>query len=169
MFVGSFEGDFVQFQTDTVSAFNKFQAEGVSRLIIDLTDNGGGFVCLGLFLHNYLAGANFGYPGFQSTIRANALAQRILGNDIKLNTTDNLSFYTADNCTCMSIRLLIRSLIVLCRGIPAEQYPGACLAQLHDTTCHNHSEWCTGKQQSAVLRRLHTLRCRSPGKGAFRL
>ena len=169
MFVGSFEGDFVQFQTDTVSAFNKFQAEGVSRLIIDLTDNGGGFVCLGLFLHNYLAGANFGYPGFQSTNRANALAQRILGNDIKLNTTDNLSFYTADNCTCMFIRLLIRSLIVLCRGIPAEQYPGACLAQLHDTTCHNYSEWCTGKQQSAVLRRLHTLRCRSPGKGAFRL
>ena len=43
MFVGSFEGDFVQFQTDTVSAMNAFQAAGVSRLLIDLTDNGGLF------------------------------------------------------------------------------------------------------------------------------
>ena len=62
MFVGSFEGDFVQFQTDTVSAINAFKAAGVSRLIIDLSNNGGGFVCLGQFLHQYLAGANFGYP-----------------------------------------------------------------------------------------------------------
>lgn len=41
MFVGSFEGDFVQFQTDTVSAFNSFTAAGVSRLLVDLTNNGG--------------------------------------------------------------------------------------------------------------------------------
>lgn len=41
MFVGSFEGDFVQFQTDTVSAMNAFKKAGVSRLLIDLTDNGG--------------------------------------------------------------------------------------------------------------------------------
>ena len=41
MFIGSFEGDFVQFQTDTVSAMNAFKAAGVSRLLIDLTDNGG--------------------------------------------------------------------------------------------------------------------------------
>ncbi len=41
MFVGSFEGDFVQFQTDTVSAFNGFKKAGVSRLLIDLTNNGG--------------------------------------------------------------------------------------------------------------------------------
>lgn len=41
MFVGSFEGDFVQFQTDTVSAMDSFKSAGVSRLLIDLTDNGG--------------------------------------------------------------------------------------------------------------------------------
>ncbi|VDB83219.1 unnamed protein product [Peniophora sp. CBMAI 1063] len=98
MFVGSFSpDDFDGFQTDTKNAIDDILASGADQLIIDLTNNGGGFVCLGLFLHNYLAGANFGYPGFQSINRANALAQRILGNDIKLNTTDNLSFYTADN------------------------------------------------------------------------
>ena len=41
MFVGSFEGDFNQFQTDTASAFNSFKKAGVSQLLIDLTDNGG--------------------------------------------------------------------------------------------------------------------------------
>lgn len=41
MFVGSFEGDFNQFQTDTVAAITAFQAQGVTHLIIDLTNNGG--------------------------------------------------------------------------------------------------------------------------------
>ncbi|KAH8112345.1 hypothetical protein DFH11DRAFT_1511719 [Phellopilus nigrolimitatus] len=87
MFVGSFEGDFVQFQTDTVSAMDAFKAAGVSRLLIDLTNNGGGFVCLGQFLHQFLAGSQIGYPGFQSSIRANTLAQKIVENDIALNVT----------------------------------------------------------------------------------
>ena len=41
MFVGSFEGDFEQFQTDTDAAIKEFQASGVTHLIIDLTNNGG--------------------------------------------------------------------------------------------------------------------------------
>lgn len=41
MFVGSFEGDFTQFQTDTQAAIEEFQASGVTRLLIDLTNNGG--------------------------------------------------------------------------------------------------------------------------------
>lgn len=41
MFVGSFEGDFNQFQTDTVAAMQDFKTSGVSRLLIDLTNNGG--------------------------------------------------------------------------------------------------------------------------------
>ncbi|PSR81755.1 hypothetical protein PHLCEN_2v6264 [Hermanssonia centrifuga] len=56
MFVGSFEGDFNQFQTDTDAAIKQFQASGLTHLLIDLTNNGGGFVCLGQFLHQYLAG-----------------------------------------------------------------------------------------------------------------
>lgn len=80
MFVGSFEGDFDGFQSDTVSAINAFKQAGVTKLLIDLTNNGGsslqlyppqyvlthhlagGFVCLGQFLHQYLAGSQFGYP-----------------------------------------------------------------------------------------------------------
>ncbi|KAJ8475311.1 hypothetical protein ONZ45_g15653 [Pleurotus djamor] len=41
MFVGSFGGDFNGFQHDVVSAITQFKASGVTRLLIDLTDNGG--------------------------------------------------------------------------------------------------------------------------------
>ncbi|KAF9011868.1 hypothetical protein BDQ17DRAFT_793629 [Cyathus striatus] len=98
MFVGSFEpDDFGSFQTDTVAAINAFKVAGVSQVLLDLTNNGGGFVCLGQFLHQYLAGAKFGYPGFQSTNRANPLAQKIVAADIALGLDASISFYTPDN------------------------------------------------------------------------
>ncbi|KAH0578442.1 hypothetical protein H2248_003590 [Termitomyces sp. 'cryptogamus'] len=97
MFVGSFEGDFDGFQADVVSIITTFKNAGVTQLLIDLTNNGGGFVCLGQFLHQYLSGSTFGYPGFVSTVRANTLAQKIVATDIELELTDTLSFYTGDN------------------------------------------------------------------------
>lgn len=97
MFVGSFEGDFDQFMSDTVQAINAFKEAGVTRLILDLTNNGGGFVCLGQFLFQYLAGASFGYPGFVSTTRGNILAQKVLASDIALGNDDTITFYAADN------------------------------------------------------------------------
>ena len=50
------------FQTSIVQGIAAFKAAGVTRLIIDVTGNGGGYVCLGQFLHQYLAGSSFGYP-----------------------------------------------------------------------------------------------------------
>ncbi|KAJ7594181.1 hypothetical protein C8J56DRAFT_1002138 [Mycena floridula] len=98
MFVGSFSpSDFDQFMTDTVSAIDAFKEAGVTRLLIDLTDNGGGFVCLGQFLFQYLAGSKIGYPGFVSTARGNSLAQKIVAADIALGLDESLTFYTADN------------------------------------------------------------------------
>ncbi|KAJ3795714.1 hypothetical protein GGU11DRAFT_210774 [Lentinula aff. detonsa] len=98
MFVGSFEpDDFDQFQADTVAAISAFQSAGISRLLVDLTNNGGGFVCLGQFLFQYLAGSKIGYPGFVSTNRANPLAQKIIAADIALGNDDTITFYSADN------------------------------------------------------------------------
>jgi hypothetical protein len=80
MFVGSFAGDIIQSQVDIAAAFDQFSASGVTNLVIDVTDNGGlygfmmeipnnltstaagGYVCLGLFLHQYLAGMTSGIP-----------------------------------------------------------------------------------------------------------
>ncbi|KAF8892937.1 hypothetical protein BD779DRAFT_1507835 [Infundibulicybe gibba] len=97
MFLGSFEGDFDQFQSDTVAAIDDFKNAGVTRLLLDLTNNGGGFVCLGQFLHQYLSGSDFGYPGFVSTNRANPLAQKIVAADIAQGLDATLSFYSPDN------------------------------------------------------------------------
>jgi hypothetical protein len=80
MYVGSFEGDYIQTQVDIAAAFDQFHASGVTNLVIDVTDNGGlygfmmempnnltsttagGYVCLGLFLHRYLGGMTSGIP-----------------------------------------------------------------------------------------------------------
>ncbi|KAI0672323.1 hypothetical protein C8Q78DRAFT_1077857 [Trametes maxima] len=102
MFVGSFEpDDFNQFQLDVQATVTQFQQAGVSQLLIDLTNNGGGFVCLGQFLHEFLTGSkslgNFPNPGFQSTSRANPLAQKIVASDIELGVTSAIAFYPAGN------------------------------------------------------------------------
>ncbi|KAL1729351.1 hypothetical protein EV714DRAFT_285013 [Schizophyllum commune] len=98
LYVGSFGGDFDQFQTDTDSAIKEFQSKGVTRLLIDLTNNGGGYVCLGQFLHNYLAGSRIPYdPGFVSSHRASELAQKIVASDIKLGLNSSYAFYAPDN------------------------------------------------------------------------
>ncbi|KAI0356925.1 hypothetical protein OH77DRAFT_182654 [Trametes cingulata] len=107
MFVGSFEpDDFNQFQTDVQATIAQFKQSGVSQLLVDLTNNGGGFVCLGQFLHAFLTGTksfgNFPNPGFESTNRANPLAQKILASDIELGVTSAIAFYPADNWAFLS-------------------------------------------------------------------
>jgi len=101
LFVGTFEGEaesfFADFQDDVATAITNFKKAGVSRLLIDLHNNGGGYVCLGLFLHQYLAGSKFGYGGFHSTARANTLALDIVASDIKQGLNANFTDYTGDN------------------------------------------------------------------------
>ena len=43
MFVGSFGGDYIQFQFDVADAINQFKASGVTNLLVDVTGNGGSF------------------------------------------------------------------------------------------------------------------------------
>ncbi|KAG9126864.1 hypothetical protein FRC07_001649 [Ceratobasidium sp. 392] len=92
LMVGSFGGDYVGFQNDTVAALAKFKAAKVQQLIVDVTGNGGGYICLGLFLINALAGTNFGYPGFESAMRAGPLARKIVASDIAQGI--NYMFYS---------------------------------------------------------------------------
>jgi hypothetical protein len=80
MYVSSFGGDLIQSQIDIATAFDQFHDSGVTNLVIDVTNNGGlygfmiempnnltstaagGYVCLGLFLHQYLGGMTSGIP-----------------------------------------------------------------------------------------------------------
>ncbi|KAF8745816.1 peptidase S41 family protein, partial [Rhizoctonia solani] len=83
LMVGSFGGDYVGFQNDTLRALSKLKTAKVQQLIVDTTGNGGGYVCLGEFLINALAGTNFGYAGFESTVRAQPLARKIVESYIE--------------------------------------------------------------------------------------
>ncbi|EJD39295.1 hypothetical protein AURDEDRAFT_153882 [Auricularia subglabra TFB-10046 SS5] len=76
-------GDFLpantyDFQAQAVAGVQTLLDAGVTSLIIDVHNNGGGFICLGQFLYAVLAGTNAGYPGFDSTHRANPMAQQIV-------------------------------------------------------------------------------------------
>ncbi|KAG8716773.1 hypothetical protein FRC08_008828 [Ceratobasidium sp. 394] len=95
LMVGSFGGNYTTFQTDTVAALAKFKSSGVRQLIVDTTGNGGGFVCLGEFLINALVGTGFGYAGFESTMRANPLARKIVAADIAQGI--DYMFYSPNN------------------------------------------------------------------------
>ncbi|KAF8497585.1 hypothetical protein F5888DRAFT_1794404 [Russula emetica] len=97
LFVGSFQdADIGGFQDDVVTTIISLKVAGATRLLIDLTNNPGGFVCEGFFLHQYLSGLNFGYPGFQTAIRGNLLARKIVNQSIALGIGDNDSFYAPE-------------------------------------------------------------------------
>ncbi|KAH9955472.1 hypothetical protein BC827DRAFT_1271685 [Russula dissimulans] len=97
MFVGSFGGNYSHFPRDVEAAMNQFKASGVENLLIDVTNNGGGYVCLGWFLYQFLSGKSFRVNGFQSTSRANPLAQKILKADITKHINSSYSFYAGGN------------------------------------------------------------------------
>ncbi|KAH9854591.1 hypothetical protein C2E23DRAFT_817110 [Lenzites betulinus] len=102
MFVGSFSpADFNQFQIDVASAMTAFQDAGVSQLLVDLTNNGGGYVNLGEYLHVFLSGTkslgDFPNFGFEAAARANPLAQKIVASDIALGVPPSISFFTPAN------------------------------------------------------------------------
>ncbi|KAF8327612.1 uncharacterized protein EI90DRAFT_3146311 [Cantharellus anzutake] len=98
MMVGSFEPrGFVQFQQDVIDSLSKFRAAKVTKLIIDVSNNGGGYVCLGEYLHLALVGSSFGYGGFTTSHRANDLARVVVAADIKRGVNASISFYAPDN------------------------------------------------------------------------
>ncbi|KAG9083246.1 hypothetical protein FS749_006195, partial [Ceratobasidium sp. UAMH 11750] len=64
------------------------KAKGANRLLIDLTNNGGGIICLAAYLHRVLAGPVPGIdkqPGFDGSVRAQDLPKKIVSKIIANN------------------------------------------------------------------------------------
>ncbi|KAF5323124.1 hypothetical protein D9611_009260 [Ephemerocybe angulata] len=98
MYVSSFGGDYYSFQLGVAASMWSFQQAGVTQLLIDVSNNGGGYVCLGHFLHAWIAGlGDKGYAGFDSTNRANPLAQKIVSSAIDQNLDSSWLFYAGNN------------------------------------------------------------------------
>ncbi|KAI0772829.1 hypothetical protein BD413DRAFT_35102 [Trametes elegans] len=102
LFVGSFYPDDPwAFFPDVASSVKLIKEAGAQQLLVDVTNNGGGYVTLGAFLQLYLMGSkslrSFPNPGFQTAIRVGPLAQKIVESAIALNITSELSYYAPDN------------------------------------------------------------------------
>ncbi|KAH8823655.1 hypothetical protein DL96DRAFT_1670690 [Flagelloscypha sp. PMI_526] len=108
IFIGGFDSiDFANFQFQVERVINDFVQANVTHLIIDLTDNPGGAVCLGQFMYKWLMGSNHvGNPydpgGFESTMRASPIAQKIVDSDIALGLTSTWIFWAFLNNTRMN-------------------------------------------------------------------
>ena len=80
--LGSFSApSYWDFQQSLLDGLQDLKAKGATRLLVDITNNGGGYVCVAVFLHRLLAGAKLNtvpQAGFDTTARAGPLAQEIV-------------------------------------------------------------------------------------------
>ncbi|KAG8762056.1 hypothetical protein FRC11_011441 [Ceratobasidium sp. 423] len=87
--LGSFSGDFAGVQKGILDGINAVKAKGATRLLVDVTNNGGGYICLAAWLHRVLAGPGPGtepQPGLDGSVRAQDLAQKITAKIVANNT-----------------------------------------------------------------------------------
>ncbi|CAE6532398.1 unnamed protein product [Rhizoctonia solani] len=87
--LGSFSGDFAGVQKGILDGINSVKSKGATRLLVDVTNNGGGYICLAAWLHRVLAGPGPGtepQPGLDGSVRAQDLAQKITAKIVANNT-----------------------------------------------------------------------------------
>lgn len=92
--IGTFSPDLTFKQTLTVliGGLQKIR-KSTDYLIIDVSNNGGGYLCLGTVLHRFLAGSSVqANPGFETALRGSDFAQDIVKANIRLGL--NSTFYS---------------------------------------------------------------------------
>ncbi|KAH9048887.1 hypothetical protein EDB84DRAFT_1585859 [Lactarius hengduanensis] len=91
LFVGSFqEPSTEQFQLDLAATIASLRDAGATRLLIDLTNNPGGYLFAAMA---YLTGTP---SGFQSAVRGNELAQKVVRRVIAEQISEDNSFYVPE-------------------------------------------------------------------------
>ncbi|TFK19252.1 hypothetical protein FA15DRAFT_760162 [Coprinopsis marcescibilis] len=137
MYVGSFGGNFDQFQLDVYLAVESLKNMGAKRLLIDTSNNGGGYICLGQYLWAYLS-ASTAYPGFDSTNRAHPLAEKILSGMIGFGLDYGWSYYAADNWAFVNGTRMNKKFNYLTNPVTdtVNGQPEVTSLRLHET-CHN--------------------------------
>ncbi|KAH7099981.1 hypothetical protein BKA62DRAFT_707898 [Auriculariales sp. MPI-PUGE-AT-0066] len=97
---GSFQGSTASLQKTLLSGLTDLKNKGVTKLLLDITNNGGGLVCVAYFLHRILAGSrNSTEPlaGMPTALRASPLTRKMVDNILTANVDpDNKSWYNPD-------------------------------------------------------------------------
>ncbi|THU78746.1 hypothetical protein K435DRAFT_786117 [Dendrothele bispora CBS 962.96] len=92
--LGSFSGaDFDTMESSLLEGLLGLKSMGATQLVVDVSNNGGGFICIAHFLHRVLVGpksTSDPQAGLDTKARAGPLAQMIVKRIIENNTDPNV-------------------------------------------------------------------------------
>ncbi|KAI0941993.1 hypothetical protein AcV7_002542 [Taiwanofungus camphoratus] len=95
--LGSFAaGSFDDMQESLLTGLQNLKNKGATRLIVDVTNNGGGYICIAHWLHRIIAGpkpTTIPQAGLQTQTRGGALAQLIVREIVKGSDPENQLLY----------------------------------------------------------------------------
>ncbi|KAF9051220.1 hypothetical protein BDZ89DRAFT_1154116 [Hymenopellis radicata] len=101
--LGSFSAQsFATFQTSLLAGLNDLKNQGAMRLLVDVTNNGGGYICIAHWLHRIIIGRSETtepQAGLDSTMRAGPLAQLIVKQIVNGSDPDELLSYNPQQWT----------------------------------------------------------------------
>ncbi|KAH7335675.1 hypothetical protein B0J17DRAFT_667296 [Rhizoctonia solani] len=101
LWLASFDGRSIDMRKAIMRGLNEVKVKGAERLLIDVTNNGGGIICLASFLHRVLAGPQPGLdvqPGLDGSVRAQDLPQKIVAKIVAGGLPeDDTSYYNPSN------------------------------------------------------------------------
>ncbi|KAG6886018.1 hypothetical protein C0993_006134 [Termitomyces sp. T159_Od127] len=95
--LGSFSAEnFTIFGQSLLHGLQELKAKGATHLIVDVTNNGGGYICIAHWLHRIIIGPKYTtepQAGLDTTIRAGPLAQSITKKISEGGDPDELLYY----------------------------------------------------------------------------
>ncbi|CAE6460664.1 unnamed protein product [Rhizoctonia solani] len=101
LWLASFDGRSIEIRKAILNGLNAVKAKGAQRLLIDVTNNGGGQICTASFLHRVLAGPQPGLdvqPGLDGSVRAQDLPQKIVAKIVAGGLPEgDTSYYNPSN------------------------------------------------------------------------
>ncbi|CAE6472690.1 unnamed protein product [Rhizoctonia solani] len=101
LWLASFDGRAIEIRKALLNGLNAVKAKGAQRLLIDVTNNGGGQICIASFLHRILAGPQPGLdvqPGLDGSVRAQDLPQKMVAKIIAGGLPEgDTSYYNPPN------------------------------------------------------------------------
>ncbi|KNZ75430.1 hypothetical protein J132_02763 [Termitomyces sp. J132] len=95
--LGSFSAEnFTIFGQSLLNGLQELKARGATRLVVDVTNNGGGYICIAHWLHRIIIGPKYTtepQAGLDTTIRAGPLARMIAKKVSEGGDPDELLYY----------------------------------------------------------------------------
>ncbi|CEL60461.1 hypothetical protein RSOLAG1IB_09654 [Rhizoctonia solani AG-1 IB] len=101
LWMSSFDGRANEVRKAIVNGLKSVKEKGAVRLLVDVTNNGGGLICTASFLHRVLAGPQPGLdvqPGLDGSVRAQDLPQKMVAKIVAGGLPEgDTSYYTPSN------------------------------------------------------------------------